>query len=159
MTQRALRWQLGFILSLLPPGTEKWSALGDLLSETRYVGEIGLDGSRPHQASLDMQREVFELVLNACESAGGRVMTIHSREATSLVLDHLESHPGAGLPVLHWFSGTASELQRAIDLGCWFSVGPAMLRGDKGRRLASSMPIDRLLTESDGPLARRRGNL
>ncbi len=128
-----------------------------LLSETRYVGEIGLDGSKPHQASLDLQRYVFELVLSACESAGGRVMTIHSREATSLVLDHLEAHPGAGLPVLHWFSGTAGELQRAIDLGCWFSVGPAMLRGEKGRRLVHLMPIDRVLTESDGPLARGRG--
>ena len=131
--------------------------LKSLLSETHFVGEIGLDGSLPHQASLDKQRDVFELVLSACTSAGGRVMTIHSREATSLVLDHLESHPGAGLPVLHWFSGTAGELQRAIELGCWFSVGPAMLRGEKGRRLASSMPVNRVLTESDGPLARRRG--
>ena len=128
-----------------------------LLSETRYVGEIGLDGSRPHQASLDLQSEVFDLILSACESAGGRVMTIHSREATSLVLDHLQAHPSAGLPVLHWFSGTANELQRAIDMGCWFSVGPAMLRGSKGRRLVSSMPTDRVLTESDGPLARQGG--
>lgn len=49
------------------------------------------------------------------------------------------------------------KLQRAIDMGCWFSVGPAMLRGSKGRRLVSSMPTDRVLTESDGPLARQRG--
>ncbi len=131
--------------------------LKELLPETRYVGEIGLDGSKPHQASLDLQSEVFDLVLSACESVGGRVMTIHSRGATSLVLDHLEAHPGAGLPVLHWFSGTVGELQRAIEMGCWFSLGPAMLRGTKGRRLVSAMPIDRILTESDGPLARRRG--
>ena len=58
---------------------------------------------------------------------------------------------------MHWFSGTHSELARAIDLGCWFSVGPAMLRGAKGRRLASLMPIDRVLTETDGPMARQRG--
>ena len=58
---------------------------------------------------------------------------------------------------MHWFSGTHSELTRAIDLGCWFSVGPAMLQGKKGRRLASLMPIDRVLTETDGPIARQRG--
>ena len=125
-----------------------------LLPLTYYVGEIGLDGSRPHQASLDLQREVFREVLTACESVGGRVMTIHSRAAASLVLDHLEVYGKAGLPVLHWFSGTVTELQRAVELGCWFSVGPAMLRGAKGRRLASLMPIDRVLTETDGPLAR-----
>ena len=84
-------------------------------------------------------------------------MTIHSRAAASLVLDHLEAHPGAGLPVLHWFSGTEDELERAIAMGCWFSVGPAMLRGTKGKSLASLIPLERILTESDGPLARRGG--
>ena len=126
-----------------------------LLSETQYVGEIGLDGSRPHQESLSLQCEVFERVLSRCESLGGRIMTIHSRGAASLVLDQLEVHCKAGLPVLHWFSGTLKELQRAVAIGCWFSVGPAMLRGAKGRRLVSSMPMDRVLTETDGPLARR----
>ena len=129
----------------------------DLVSETPYVGEIGLDGSERHRSSLSIQRQTFESVLSACESNGGRVMTIHSRGATSLVLDHLETHPKSGIPVMHWFSGTHSELARAIDLGCWFSVGPAMLRGEKGRRLASLMPIDRVLTETDGPIARQRG--
>lgn len=129
----------------------------ELVSETPYVGEIGLDGSERHRSSLSIQRQIFESVLSACESSGGRVMTIHSRGATSLVLDHLETHPKSGIPVLHWFSGTHSELARAIDLGCWFSVGPAMLRGEKGRRLASLMPIDRVLTETDGPMARHRG--
>ena len=129
----------------------------DLVSETPYVGEIGLDGSERHRSSLSIQRQTFESVLSACESNGGRIMTIHSRGAASLVLDHLAARPKSGIPVMHWFSGTQSELARAIDLGCWFSVGPAMLRGTKGRRLASLMPIDRVLTETDGPIARRWG--
>ena len=129
----------------------------ELVSETQFVGEIGLDGSERHHSSLAIQGQVFGAVLRACEFYGGRVMTIHSRGATSLVLDYLEAHPKSGLPVLHWFSGTHRELRRAIDLGCWFSVGPAMLRGAKGRRLASMMPVGRVLTETDGPIARRRG--
>ena len=128
-----------------------------LVSESHYVGEIGLDGSERHRSSLAVQSQVFESVLRACESYGGRIMTIHSRGATSLVLDYLDAHPKSGVPVMHWFSGTTSELARAIDLGCWFSVGPAMLRGAKGRRLASLMPIGRVLTETDGPIARQRG--
>ena len=130
-----------------------------LVSETQYVGEIGLDGSERHRSSLPVQQEVFGSVLRACESNGGRIMTIHSRGATSLVLDYLESHPNAGVPVMHWFSGNQRELKRAIDLGCWFSVGPAMLRGSKGRRLASLMPVGRVLTETDGPIARHRGRV
>ena len=128
-----------------------------MVSEVQYVGEVGLDGSERHRSSLTVQSQVFGLVLRACEFNGGRIMTIHSRGATSLVLDHLGAHPKSGVPVLHWFSGTHRELQRAIDLGCWFSVGPAMLRGAKGRRLAALMPIDRVLTETDGPMAQQRG--
>ena len=130
-----------------------------LVSETQFVGEIGLDGSERHRSSLAVQSQVFKAVLRACESGGGRIMTIHSRAATSLVLDHLEEHPKSGLPVMHWFSGTPRELARAIDLGCWFSVGPAMLRGAKGQRLASMMPVDRVLTETDGPIARNHGHV
>ena len=81
-------------------------------------------------------------------------MSVHSRHAANAVLDSIEAHPGAGTAILHWFSGNSGELRRAIDLGCWFSVGPAMLNGERGRKLASRMPRDCILTESDGPFAR-----
>ena len=81
-------------------------------------------------------------------------MSIHSRGAASQVLDALEQHPGAGTAILHWFSGTTRELERAVSLGCWFSIGPAMLRSNRGRALASAMPLDRLLTETDAPFTR-----
>jgi len=129
--------------------------LCSMVPDAKYVGEIGLDGSRPHRGSLALQKEVFASVLQACVDTGGRIMTIHSRGAATEVLDALEAHPGAGIPVLHWFSGTQSELARADMLGCWFSVGPTMLRSKKGRQLAAAMPRDRVLTETDGPFTRR----
>jgi TatD related DNase len=67
------------------------------------------------------------------------------------------AHPAAGVPILHWYSGGQRDLQRAIDEGCWFSVGPAMLLGEKGRKLVGSMPRDRILTEPDGPFATLNG--
>jgi TatD DNase family protein len=128
-----------------------------LLTETRYVGEVGLDGApefRPHWADQIM---VFGRVLELCEKAGGRTLSIHSRRATSPVLDQLAVKRGAGTPILHWFSGTAGELDRAMALGCWFSVGPAMLATAKGRALTAKMPRERLLTETDGPFAQIDG--
>lgn len=129
--------------------------LCSLLEETRYVGEIGLDGSPPHRASIERQRDVLRRILTGCSLKGGRVLSIHSRGAASAVLDELEAHPGCGTPVLHWFSGTERELARAIDLGCWFSVGPPMLSTAKGRKLVTRMPRERVLTETDGPFTRR----
>ena len=128
-----------------------------LLPGCPFVGEIGLDGAPEFKAYWQDQVDVFRHVLEACESVGGRVMSIHSRRASTTVLDLLEMHPGSGTPIFHWFSGTVHELDRAIDLGCWFSVGPAMLRSKRGMQLARRMPRARVLTESDGPFARIRG--
>ena len=125
-----------------------------ILPQARYVGEVGLDGSPELKAHWPTQVAVFEHILEACSSAGGRILSIHSRRASTAVLDYLEKFPRAGVFVLHWFSGTQRELGRAIELGCWFSVGPAMLAGERGRSLTSRMPLDRIMTETDGPFAR-----
>ncbi len=124
-----------------------------LLPDVRYVGEVGLDGSPGLRQHWDDQVLVFGRILSACGAVGGRLLSIHSRRAAAAVLDMLEASPGAGTAVLHWFSGTSAELARAVALGCWFSVGPAMLTGEKGRQLTARMPRDRILTESDGPFA------
>jgi TatD DNase family protein len=128
-----------------------------LISDTRYVGEIGLDGAPEFRKHWHDQVAVFEHILSKCREAGGRIMSIHSRRASGAVLDYLERFREAGIPVLHWFSGTFRELDRAINLGCWFSIGPAMLASEKGRALASRMPRERVLTESDGPFAQLNG--
>jgi TatD DNase family protein len=126
----------------------------ELLPEARYVGEIGLDGGPECKPFWDDQVVVFEKALAACAADGGRVFSVHSRRATGAVLDIISKFPNAGVPILHWYSGTARELERAMALGCWFSVGPAMLRSAKGRALAAMMPRERVLTETDGPFAR-----
>ena len=129
--------------------------LCELLPQTRYVGEVGLDGSLRHRQTLTQQRTVLDRILAACASHGGRILSLHSRGAATQVLDALQAHPAAGTFILHWFSGTQRELERAIDLGCWFSVGPAMLAGNKGRQLAAAMLRDRVVTETDGPFTRK----
>jgi TatD DNase family protein len=139
---------------------ERQSELGlfeDLLPRSRYVGEIGLDGGPELKATWETQRRVFGEILRVCGLAGGRIMTIHSRRAAGAVLDALAARTDAGIPVLHWFSGSRRDLLRAIDQGCWFSVGPAMLAGERGRALTADMPKNRILTESDGPFAQTDG--
>jgi TatD DNase family protein len=125
-----------------------------LISKVRYVGEIGLDGAPEHRQSWPDQTHVFDHILSCCEDEGGKIMTIHSRRAATAVLDCLNRHTGAGAAILHWFSGSKQELRRAIDAGCWFSVGPGMVASPAGLRLIREMPKERVLTESDGPFTR-----
>lgn len=157
-TRKRVRVALGLHPELVAQRHGEVALLCGLLPETRYVGEIGLDGSPRHCDSMNQQRAVFDRILQACAAHGGRIMTIHSRGAATLVLDALEQHRDAGVPILHWFSGTSRELERAVAMGCWFSIGPAMLRSRRARELVSNMPLDRLLTETDAPFARDGGN-
>ena len=130
--------------------------LADCMSETRLIGEVGLDGSPQHQEHFSRQRDVFGRVLKTAQALGGRLLTIHSRRAPGEVIDMIEKHtsPDRVLPILHWFSGTGAAAARAAACGCYFSVNTAMLDSDRGRALVRKLPLQRLLTETDSPFTR-----
>ncbi|MCI5157518.1 MAG: hydrolase TatD [Candidatus Electrothrix sp. AUS1_2] len=133
---------------------EKFDELEFFLSsipQVKFIGEIGIDGSARFSKSLQKQEIVFESVVRECQKVGGRIMSIHSRAATSKVLSILSRYPHAGKSILHWFTGTATELSVAIDMRCMFSINSVMLKSKKGRALVSRIPKNLILPESDGP--------
>lgn len=148
-----VRTALGFHPELASTRRVELDLFEGHLANTALVGEVGLDGATA-QSSRQDQLDVFEHVLTACSHAGGKILSIHSRRAASPVLEALRRHPDAGVPILHWFSGSVADLDEAIDLNCWFSVGPAMLASANGRALVGKMPRGRVVLESDAPFAR-----
>lgn len=144
---------LGFHPQVAHERFRELSLFEAILPETRYVGEIGLDGTPESKPHWREQTRVFERVLQLSERAGGRILTIHSRRAAQEVVDTLARFPGAGKAILHWFTGSKTELERAITAGCWFSVGAPMVSSQRGRAALAAMPRDRVLTETDGPFA------
>jgi TatD DNase family protein len=152
-----VRTALGLHPQLAQQRKHELALFRELISKTQYIGEIGLDGSKECKSFWHDQIEVFHEVLDLCSRNGGRILSIHSRRAASEVLRSMRTYPSAGVPILHWFTGTDKELRDAIELGCWFSIGPAMLFSTKSRKQIAMMPIDRVLTESDGPFAQQEG--
>jgi TatD DNase family protein len=152
-----IKTALGLHPQLAHQRLNELSLFDRLLPQIRYVGEVGLDGTPEYKQYWNLQLAVFEHILAKCSEAGGRIMTLHSRRASRAVLDRLESFPDAGIPILHWFSGSLRDLDRAVQLGCWFSVGLAMLRSAHGRKIAGRLPRESVLTESDGPFAQLEG--
>jgi TatD DNase family protein len=149
-----IRTALGFHPELAGSRIRDLDLFERLLPETRFVGEVGLDGSPQHRPSWEAQIAVFSHILEAAERAGDKILSVHSRRAASQVLDHLERHPGLEKVILHWFTGTQTQLRRAVERGCWFGIGPAMLASARGRSLLSGIPTDRMVLETDGPFAR-----
>jgi TatD DNase family protein len=155
---RRIRIGLGLHPELAHERMHELELFREILPQAQYVGEIGLDGAPHCKAHFRTQQSVFSAILQAVTDAGGRILSLHSRRAVSEVLDTLSSFPSSGVAVMHWFTGTRAQLKRAIDLGCWFSVGPGMLRTDAGRERIKCMPLDRILTETDGPFVMQGGS-
>lgn len=143
-----LRAALGLHPQLAQERFSELDLFRQLLPQTRYVGEIGLD--KRQSADFGRQRSVFTQLVDWCGGAGDKIMTIHSRGAEKEVLDIIgTSFPGK--VILHWYSGPISVLEKALVQGCFFSVNYAMTQSDNGRRILAAIPKERLLTESDGP--------
>jgi len=90
------------------------------------IGEVGLDW---HGDSAS-QTEMFRRVLQAA-SDQPVLLSVHSTGRCSAVLDEIERAPHAGV-ILHWFNGSAAEVERAVRLGCYFSVNAAMSEAGLG---------------------------
>lgn len=148
-----IRTALGYHPQLVAERPNELSLFEKMLPETRYIGEVGLDGGKEFLDSMAAQIKVFGTILKLCSKNDAKILSIHSRHAASAVLDQIEEHPECGVPILHWFTGTKGELERAIKLGCWFSVGAPMLRSKKGQEALKLIPRDRILTETDAPFA------
>lgn len=131
----------------------------ELMEQTPYLGEIGLDFSSRYcvDGLQDLQVRAFtQICKRAAELSRHdqpRVLSMHTVRSVDTVLDILEQTRAAQacIPIIHWFSGSSEELQRAIKLGCWFSVGEMSLKTKRGREYAKVYPKDKLLTETDLP--------
>jgi TatD DNase family protein len=114
----------------------------ELAERTAVVGEVGLDGGS--RVPMEQQLRIFRQVL-AIVAELPRLVSIHSYQATGLVLRELQQRPIA-VPVLHWWTGSAEETRQAVALGCYFSVHSAVARYSKFR---TAVPPERMLIETD----------
>lgn len=119
------------------------------LSLTSFVGEVGLDFSREGKDTQDLQIDTFRFIAKLV-SGTHKVISLHSRGAEAEILEILAEFK-IKASIFHWYTGSVSSLDEAISHGHYFSVNPAMIRSEKGQQIIKRIPVDRLLTESDGP--------
>lgn len=120
------------------------------LPKTRFIGEVGLDYVTNDATERELQRQVFREVLDRCAATGDKVLTVHSRRAAADVID-MVGRDFRGVVILHWFSGSLREAERARLNGLYFSINTAMIRSKSGQTLIERMDPDFVLTETDGP--------
>lgn len=126
-----------------------------LWERTRFVGEVGLDGTNRDPRVIASQQRVLASFLQCAANHPSRLMTVHSRRAAQEVLNTLNGV--FATVILHWFSGSLPQAREAAARGWSFSVNAAMLGNERGRALVASLPREQVLTETDGPFVEVEG--
>ena len=121
-----------------------------LVEQSAFVGEIGIDGKS--RIPVDQQRATLRSALQIL-STTPRLISLHSAGATADVIEELEATPVRGA-ILHWWLGDETLTTRAIALGCYFSVNAAAVA--RRQSLLDTIPLDRLLAETDHPFGDRQ---
>lgn len=127
------------------------------VQRTSYIGEIGLDFSREGISTKEIQIESFNRILKTI-SGEKKILSIHSRRAEKEVLKLLIEHKVTNA-IFHWYSGPLNLIDQIVEVGHYFSVNPAMVKSESGRKIIQRIPFDRLLTETDGPFIEEQGKL
>ena len=116
------------------------------------IGETGLDYYRL-EGDLEWQRKRFRTHIRAARHSG-KPLIIHTREAASDTLDILEEE-GADLVggVFHCFTETIAVAERVLRLGFHISFSGIVTfkNAIQIKEVASFIPLERLLVETDAP--------
>jgi len=121
------------------------------------IGEIGLDHYFLKDKSLySVQNEVFDFFLDIAEKHNLGI-SVHGKNAEIDVFNHLKSRR-IFPTVIHWYSGPQNLIDEGVSRGYFFSITPAVLYSAKHRIVVEKVPLDQLLTESDGPVKYRIEN-
>ncbi len=141
-------------------------ALDDLLRLARLprvvaIGETGLDYYRLNGrsvADMEWQRERFRVHIRAAR-ASGLPLVVHTRSASAVTLAILREEGACGAPgdgpggVFHCFTETDAVARAALDLGFHISFSGILTfkTAQALRDVASFVPLDRCLIETDSP--------
>jgi TatD DNase family protein len=117
------------------------------------IGECGLDFFRNY-SPRDLQLQAFETQLRIAVDTGKPVF-LHQRDAhepfLALLTEHIADLNGG---VAHCFTGGSEELEAYLELGLHVGITGWICderRGDALREAVASLPLDRVLIETDAP--------
>lgn len=140
-------------VSAAQPGD--WDEIVALMRAPKVVGigETGLDKYWDY-APIELQREFFHRHLELSRQLD-LPFVVHCREAEAETLEVLKQHAAQGplRGVMHAFCGSAETAADCLAMGMYLSFGGMITfkKNDAQRELTATLPLDRLLVETDAP--------
>ena len=134
---------------------EAWNQIVKLAGDPRVVaiGETGLD-RHWDDCPFEIQQQWLTRHVDL-SFATDKPLVIHMRDCETEMIETLESHARDGqiTGIMHSFTGSAESATRAMALGMYISFAGMVTfkKSDDLREVASTIPDDRLLIETDCP--------
>ncbi|RLE58211.1 MAG: TatD family deoxyribonuclease [Thermoprotei archaeon] len=112
------------------------------------IGEVGLDKKFVSHL-FSKQKEIFEKMVEIAVSHN-LPLNIHAAGAWREVLEVLDEWK-AEIAIFHWYTGPLDVLDKIVSRGYFITVNPSIKIQQKMRKIVEHVPLDVILTESDGP--------
>jgi TatD DNase family protein len=117
------------------------------------IGETGLDFFYD-KSPRDEQRQSFRHHIAAARETG-LPLIVHTRDADADTMDILEDEMGKGAfpGLIHCFSTSRELAERSLAIGFSISISGILTfkKAQELRDIATDIPLDRLLVETDAP--------
>ena len=136
-------------------GPDDWQQIMELSTHPQVVGigETGLDKYWDF-APLEIQRDYFRRHLSFSRLSG-KPFVVHCREAEAEVLEVLREDFSKGplTGLMHSFCGDAAMAEECVVMGMYISFAGMLTfrKSSELRDVARTVPLDRLLIETDAP--------
>lgn len=121
------------------------SSYEDLIKDANLIGEIGMDACWCDTPFEDQER-AFVMSLNLAKKYNKPII-LHTKMMEARIYEILKDYDLD--MVIHWYS-CDKYVREFIDLGCHFTVGPAIFVDENVRNMVKLLPLDRILVETDG---------
>ncbi|MGP1556663.1 TatD family hydrolase [Peptostreptococcus stomatis] len=121
------------------------SSYEDLIKDANLIGEIGMDACWCDTPFEDQER-AFVMSLDLAMKYNKPII-LHTKMMEARIYEILKDYDLD--MVIHWYS-CDKYVREFIDLGCHFTVGPAIFVDENVRNMVKLLPLDRILVETDG---------
>lgn len=121
------------------------SSYEDLIKDANLIGEIGMDACWCDTPFEDQER-AFVMSLDLAKKYNKPII-LHTKMMEARIYEILKDYDLD--MVIHWYS-CDKYVREFIDLGCHFTIGPAIFVDENVRNMVKLLPLDRILVETDG---------
>jgi len=127
----------------------QWQVIMNVKEEIVAVGEVGPDFHHTRDPHLrQRQLEVLEEAMRQADNFH-LPLVIHARQAEAAALEVVS---GCKTPVLfHCFAGPRQVARHITRFGFYLSFSAILLSSSELQKVATEVPLERILTETDSP--------